>query len=138
MEPMASRKRPLCGQAADVAPDRGYFRPQNTSLKPAAHTILIDIFGTRGPIIAHRPLLTDEERRLFFGIPDDPDGLARQYTFTRSDQGLVAARRGAAANQLGFAVQLELLRHPGMGLAHMEEPVGVLVLASLFFRSATS
>ena len=41
-------------------------------------------------------MLTDEERRLFFGIPDDPDGLARQYTFTRSDQDLVAARRGAA------------------------------------------
>jgi hypothetical protein len=76
--------------------------------------------------MARRPLLTDEERRLFFGIPDDPDGLARQYTFTRSDQDLVAARRGAA-NQLGFAVQLALLRHPGMGLAHMEEPVGVLV-----------
>ena len=46
--------------------------------------------------MARRPLLTDEERRLFFGIPDDPDGLARQYTFTRSDQDLVAARRGAA------------------------------------------
>jgi hypothetical protein len=68
--------------------------------------------------MARRPLLTDEERRLGFGIPDDPDGLARQYTFTRSDQDLVAARRGAA-NQLGFAVQLALLRHPGMGLAHI-------------------
>ena len=44
--------------------------------------------------MARRPLLKDEERRLFFGIPDDPDGLARQYTFTRSDQDLVAARRG--------------------------------------------
>ncbi len=76
--------------------------------------------------MARRPLLTDEERRLFFGTPDDPDGLARQYTFTRSDQDLVAARRGAT-NQLGFAVQLALLSHPGMGLAHMEEPVGVLV-----------
>jgi hypothetical protein len=85
----------------------------------------MNIFGTRS-IMARRPLLTDEERRLFFGIPDDPDGLARQYTFTRSDQDLVAGRRGAA-NQLGFAVQLALLRHPGMGLAQMEEPVGVLV-----------
>ena len=76
--------------------------------------------------MARRPLLKDEERRLFFGIPDDPDGLARQYTFTRSDQDLVAARRGTA-NQLDFAVQLALLRHPGLGLARMEEPVGVLV-----------
>src|SRR5208283_4795587 len=45
MAPMASGKRPFCGRAADVAPDRGYFRPQNTSLKPVVSTILIDIFG---------------------------------------------------------------------------------------------
>ncbi len=44
--------------------------------------------------MARRPLLTDEERRLLFGIPDDPDILAQHYTFTRSDQDLVAGRRG--------------------------------------------
>ena len=38
----------------------------------------------------------------------------------------MAGRRGAT-NCLGFAVQLALLRHPGMGLAHMEEPVDTLV-----------
>ena len=76
--------------------------------------------------MARRPLLTGEERRLFLGIPDDPDALARQYTFTRSDQDQVAGRRGAA-NRLGFAVQLALLRHPGMGLAQMEEPIDALV-----------
>ena len=76
--------------------------------------------------MARRQLLTDEERRLLFGVPGDPDALARHYTLTRSDQELVAARRGNA-NRLGFAVQLALLRHPGMGLAHMEEPVDALV-----------
>jgi hypothetical protein len=55
--------------------------------------------------MARRPLLTDEERRLLFGIPGDPDILAQHYTFTRSDQDLVAGRRGDA-NRLGFAVQL--------------------------------
>jgi len=90
---MASRKRPFCGRAADVAPDRGYFRPQNPSLKPAVSTILIDIFGTREDIPWGADRCSGEERRLFFGIPDHPDGLARQYTFTRSDQDLVAARR---------------------------------------------
>ena len=45
---------------------------------------------------------------------------------TRSDEERVAGRRGAA-NRLGFAVQLALLRHPGMGLAQMEEPVVALV-----------
>jgi hypothetical protein len=76
--------------------------------------------------MARRPLLTDEERRLLFGVPGDPDALARHYTFTRSDQDLVTGRRGAA-NRLGFAVQLALLRHPGMGLAQMEEPIDALI-----------
>jgi hypothetical protein len=51
--------------------------------------------------MARRPLLTDEERRLLFGVPGDPDALARHYTFTRSDQDLVAGRRGDT-NRLGF------------------------------------
>ena len=63
--------------------------------------------------MARRPLLTDEERRLLFGVPGDPDALARHYTFTRSDQDLLAGRRGDT-NRLGFAVQLALLRHPAI------------------------
>jgi len=47
-------------------------------------------------------------------------------TFTRSDRDLVAGRRGAA-NQLGFAVQLALLRHSGTALAQMEDPIDALV-----------
>jgi TnpA family transposase len=76
--------------------------------------------------VARRQLLTEEERRLFFGIAHDTDALTRHYSFTRSDRELLAARRGNA-NRLGFAVQLALLRHPGMGLAHMEEPIEALV-----------
>jgi hypothetical protein len=52
--------------------------------------------------MARRQLLTDEERRLLLGVPRDPDALARHYTFTRSDQDLVAGRRGAT-NRLGFS-----------------------------------
>src|SRR5215467_10335716 len=63
--------------------------------------------GQEGRSMARRPLLTDEERRLLFGVPSDPDALARHYTFTRSDQDLVAGRRGDT-NRLGFAVQLAL------------------------------
>src|SRR5271165_1542319 len=76
--------------------------------------------------MARRQLLTEEERRLLFGVPRDPDSLARHYTFTRSDQELVSHRRGAA-NRLGFAVQLALLRHPGRALPNMDEPVDALV-----------
>ncbi len=76
--------------------------------------------------MARRQLLTEEERRLLFGVPSDSDTLTRLYSLTRSDRELLAARRGNA-NRLGFAVQLALLRHPGMSLAHMEEPVDPLV-----------
>ena len=52
--------------------------------------------------------------------------MARCFTLSRADQELVAARR-RDANRLGFAVQLALLRHPGMALAQMEQPVEPLV-----------
>jgi hypothetical protein len=41
-----------------------------------------------------RQLLTSEERRVLLGIPEDPDGLVRHYTFTRSDRNLLFTRRG--------------------------------------------
>jgi hypothetical protein len=111
---MAPRKRPFCGPAADVARDRGYFRPQSTSLRPAVFAILIDIFGTSEDLSWHADRCSRARTTAVFRHPGRPRRLARQYTFTRSDQDLVAARRGTA-NQLGFAVQLALLRHPGMG-----------------------
>jgi TnpA family transposase len=76
--------------------------------------------------VVQRHLLTEDERRLLFGVPEGADALTRHYSFTRSDHELLAERRGDA-NRLGFAVQLALLRHPGMTLAHVEEPVDALV-----------
>jgi TnpA family transposase len=76
--------------------------------------------------VARRELLTDEERRALFGIPADPDGLARCFTPSRSDRDLVAARR-SDASRLGYAVQLALLRHPGTTLANLGQPVDALV-----------
>jgi TnpA family transposase len=76
--------------------------------------------------MAHRRLLTDEERRSLLGIPIDADSMARCFTLSRADQNLVAERRGDA-NRIGFAVQLALLRHPGIALAHLEQPVEPLV-----------
>jgi len=40
--------------------------------------------------VARRQLLTEEERRLLFGLPTDRDTLARPYTFTRPDLDLIA------------------------------------------------
>jgi hypothetical protein len=57
--------------------------------------------------MAHRQLLTDEERRTLLGIPLDADSMARCFTLSRADRHLVAARR-RDANRIGFAVQLAL------------------------------
>lgn len=76
--------------------------------------------------MAHRRLLTDEERQALIGVPYDADSMARCFTLTRVDQELVASRR-RDANRIGFAVQLALLRHPGIALAQLEQPVGPLV-----------
>jgi len=76
--------------------------------------------------MAHRQLLTDEERRTLLGIPLDADGMARCFTLSRADQDLEAGRR-RDANRIGFAVQLALLRHAGIALAQLEQPVGPLV-----------
>ena len=76
--------------------------------------------------MGHRRLLTDEERQALLGIPLDPDGMARCLTLTEADRNLVAARR-RDANRIGFAVQLALLRHPGIALAQLEQPVEPLV-----------
>lgn len=68
----------------------------------------------------------DEERQALLGIPLDDDGMARCFTLSRVDQELVAARR-RDANRIGFAVQLALLRYPGIALAQLEQPVAPLV-----------
>src|SRR5271166_2132019 len=76
--------------------------------------------------MTHRRLLTDEERRDLLRIPLDTDIMARCFTLSRADQNLVAGRR-RDANRIGFAVQLALLRHPGIALAQLEQPVEPLV-----------
>ena len=77
-------------------------------------------------MMAHRQLLTNEERQALFGIPLDPDGMARRFTLSRADQNLVAGRR-RDTHRIGFAVQLALLRYPGIALAQLEQPIGPLV-----------
>lgn len=88
--------------------------------------IVEGVCGTGEITLARRQLLTDEEREALFGIPCDPDGLARRFTLSRSDQHLVAERRGDTS-RLGFAIQLALLRHPGTSLAHVDQTIEPLV-----------
>jgi len=80
--------------------------------------------GRSEAIMGRRDLLSAEERRHLFGVPVDRDALARLYTFGPRDLSLIEARR-EERNRLGFAVQLALLRHPGMTLAQIVSQPGV-------------
>ncbi|WP_454172860.1 Tn3 family transposase [Microbacterium maritypicum] len=64
--------------------------------------------------------LTDAERAELLAIPTAPDELIEHHTLTDEDLALVMSRRGGA-NRLGVAVQLCLLRSPGIGLAPDQE-----------------
>jgi hypothetical protein len=71
--------------------------------------------------MGRRVILTDEERRALFGVPDDRAAMVKLYTLSCADLDLVQARR-SDANRLGFAAQLTLLRHPGLAPAEIEAP----------------
>jgi TnpA family transposase len=70
--------------------------------------------------MARRQLLTDDERRRIFGVPESEAEIIRHYTLSPADLDLAAHRHGSC-NRLGVAVQLCLLRHPGFGLRVGEE-----------------
>jgi hypothetical protein len=74
--------------------------------------------GLSEAIMGRRDLLSAEERRRLFGVPVDRDALARLYTFEPRDLELILARR-EERNQLGFALQLALIRHPGLTLSQV-------------------
>lgn len=61
-------------------------------------------------------MLSSTQRDCFEGIPEmDERKLARHHTLSEADLSAVSIRRGAA-NRLGFAVQLCLLRYPGRAM----------------------
>jgi TnpA family transposase len=63
-----------------------------------------------------RELLSAVQRARFSALPElDARALARHHSLSEDDLTAVSVRRGAA-NRLGFAVQLCLLRYPGRSL----------------------
>jgi TnpA family transposase len=71
--------------------------------------------------MGRRKLLKAHERAELFGIPDDEESLIRHCTLSVADRLEVELRR-RSHNQLGFAVQLCVMRHPGRALAPGERP----------------
>lgn len=79
-------------------------------------------------------ILTDAEREQLIGIPTDRDRLARLYTIEPADVDLIGTRR-EQRNLLGVAVQLALLRHPGMTLAQLLQDRGAMPEALISFAA---
>lgn len=71
-------------------------------------------------------ILSATERDSLLALPDTMDDLIRQYTFTETDLAIIRQHRGAE-NQLGFAVLLCYMRHPGVVLGTEGEPPGPLL-----------
>lgn len=66
--------------------------------------------------MATRELLSSAQRNRLAALPEmDERELARHHTLSEADLAAISVRRGAA-NRLGFAVQLCLLRYPGRPL----------------------
>ncbi|WP_113717962.1 Tn3 family transposase [Arthrobacter dokdonensis] len=86
--------------------------------------------------MALRSLLTAAERSQILAIPTGTEDLAAHYTLSEADMSLIRQRRGDV-NRLGLAVQLCLLRHPGIALGD-DTDVPLELVAWLASRLAVS
>ena len=68
-----------------------------------------------------RTLLSFEQRTRLFAIPSDSVEMARHYLLGAEDLALIRTKR-RSINRLGFAIQLCLLRYPGLGMGPAEQP----------------
>ncbi len=82
-----------------------------------------------------RRLLKVQDRQRLFDIPTDDDGLIRHYSLS-ADRLEIGLRR-REHNQLGFAVQLCLMRYPGRVLATDETPPRAMLKYGGAIASAT-
>ncbi|SCX32439.1 Transposase, TnpA family [Agrobacterium sp. DSM 25558] len=71
--------------------------------------------------MAKRKLLKDQDRRKLVDIPLDEDSLIRHYSLSLADRLEIDLRR-RNHNRLGFAIQLCLMRYPGLVLLAEETP----------------
>ena len=74
-----------------------------------------------------RSLLSNEQRTRLFAVPVDHAEMAKHYVLSADDLALVRAKR-RSVNRLGFAVQLCLLRYPGLGMEPAEQPPEAMIV----------
>jgi TnpA family transposase len=73
-----------------------------------------------------RILLSSEQRTRLFAIPSESVGMVRHYVLGGEDLALIQTKR-RSINRLGFAVQLCLLRYPGLGMGPAEQPPEAMI-----------
>ena len=73
-----------------------------------------------------RTLLSSEQRTRLFAIPSDSVEMLRHYVLGTDDLALIRSKR-RSINRLGFAVQLCLLRYPGVGMGPAEQPPQAMI-----------
>ena len=73
-----------------------------------------------------RSLLSNEQRTRLFAVPVDHAEMAKHYVLSADDLALVRAKR-RSVDRLGFAVQLCLLRYPGLGMGPAEQPPEAMI-----------
>ena len=73
-----------------------------------------------------RILLSSEQRTRLFAIPSESVEMVRHYVLGGEDLALIQTKR-RSINRLGFAVQLCLLRYPGLGMGPAEQPPGAMI-----------
>ncbi|MBV9479827.1 MAG: DUF4158 domain-containing protein [Acidobacteria bacterium] len=76
--------------------------------------------------MSRQTLLSAEQRTRLFGIPTKASEIAKYYVLSSADLALIRTKR-RSGNQLGFAVQLCLLRYPGQGLGFGEHPPETMI-----------
>ena len=74
-----------------------------------------------------RILLSSEQRTRLFAIPSESVEMVRHYVLGGEDLALIQTKR-RSINRLGFAVQLCLLRYPGLGMGPAEQPPEAMIV----------
>jgi Domain of unknown function (DUF4158) len=82
-------------------------------------------FLAGSPVVAYRPLLSADQWTSLLAAPTDERTLIRYASLSGEDLDLILSKRGHR-NQLGFAVQICLMRFPGRALALNEIPSALL------------
>lgn len=77
-------------------------------------------------VMPRRFLLPNEPRIRLFAIPADHAEMTKRYILSADDLTFVQAKR-RTINRLGFAVQLCLLRHPGLGMRPVKQPPEAII-----------